>query len=99
MRIVATGTCHTDAIARDQNYLVAHPIVFGYEWAGIVEAVEDWIIKVTPEDHAVLIFLLYSSCRECISGHPACYIIFSIGTFIDLGPMVAMRFPTSGGGR
>jgi Zn-dependent alcohol dehydrogenase len=46
VRIVATGTCLTDAIARDQAYLVAQLIVLGYEWAGIVEAVEDWIIKV-----------------------------------------------------
>ncbi|WP_444919506.1 NAD(P)-dependent alcohol dehydrogenase [Microbulbifer sp. CnH-101-G] len=72
VKIVATGICHTDMIARDQDYLVPHPIVLGHEGAGVVEAVGDSVLKVTPGDHVVLTFLSCSSCRECISGHPAC---------------------------
>ncbi|WP_299585988.1 NAD(P)-dependent alcohol dehydrogenase [uncultured Microbulbifer sp.] len=72
VKIVATGICQTDMIARDQDYLVPHPIVLGHEGAGVVEAVGDSVLKVTPGDHVVLTFLSCSSCRECISGHPAC---------------------------
>ena len=39
VRIVATGMCHTDMVARDQVYPVPQPIVLGHEGAGIVVAV------------------------------------------------------------
>lgn len=30
VRVVATGMCHTDMVARDQIYPVPHPIVLGH---------------------------------------------------------------------
>ncbi len=39
VRVVATGICHTDAIARDGVYPVPLPAVLGHEGAGVVEAV------------------------------------------------------------
>lgn len=38
IRIVATGVCHTDAVARDLG-LTPYPVVLGHEGAGIVEKV------------------------------------------------------------
>jgi aryl-alcohol dehydrogenase len=57
VRIVATGMCHTDMVARDQVYPVPHPIVLGHEGAGVVEAVGEHVRKVGPGDHVVLTFL------------------------------------------
>ena len=37
VRIVATGVCHTDAVARDLG-IAPFPIVLGHEGAGVVEA-------------------------------------------------------------
>ena len=37
VRIVATGMCHTDMVARDQLYAVPMPVVLGHEGAGVVE--------------------------------------------------------------
>ena len=39
VKVVATGLCHTDMVARDKGYPVPHPIVLGHEGAGIVESV------------------------------------------------------------
>jgi hypothetical protein len=39
VKVVATGLCHTDMVARDKGYPVPHPIVLGHEGAGIVR---DW---------------------------------------------------------
>lgn len=38
VRVVATGMCHTDMVARDRIYLVPQPIVLGHEGAGVVKA-------------------------------------------------------------
>ena len=50
VKIVATGMCHTDMVARDKVYDVPHPIVLGHEGAGIVESVGADARKVAPPD-------------------------------------------------
>jgi len=71
VRVVATGMCHTDMVARDQIYPVPHPIVLGHEGAGIVEAVGENVTKVERGDHVVLTFHCCGACRPCQEGHPA----------------------------
>ncbi|EAQ33808.1 aryl-alcohol dehydrogenase [Nitrobacter sp. Nb-311A] len=71
VRVVATGMCHTDMVARDQIYPVPHPIVLGHEGAGIVEAVGENVTKVKKGDHVVLTFHSCGACRPCQEGHPA----------------------------
>jgi aryl-alcohol dehydrogenase len=71
VRVVATGMCHTDMVARDQIYPVPHPIVLGHEGAGIVEAVGESVTKVKKGDHVVLTFNSCGACRPCQEGHPA----------------------------
>jgi len=45
VRVVATGLCHTDMVARYQGYPVPQPIVLGHEGAGIVESVGADVVK------------------------------------------------------
>lgn len=71
VRLVATGVCHTDLIARDQLYPVPQPIVLGHEGAGIVEKVGAGVTHVEPGDHVVLSYLSCGECPTCRSGSPA----------------------------
>lgn len=68
VRIVATGMCHTDMVARDQVYDVPHPIVLGHEGAGIVEQVGEDVTKVAPGDAVVLTYMWCGQCRPCYLG-------------------------------
>lgn len=71
VKIVATGMCHTDMVARDQVYPVPLPLVLGHEGAGIVERVGSRVSKVQVGDHVVLSFLPCGHCRACLQGAPA----------------------------
>lgn len=68
VRVVATGMCHTDMVARDLVYDVPHPIVLGHEGAGIVEAVGEDVRKVAPGDAVVLTYMWCGHCRPCYLG-------------------------------
>ncbi len=69
VRIVATGVCHTDAVARDLG-ISPYPIVLGHEGSGVVEAVGDQVSDLVPGDHVVLSFAHCGSCGNCLTGHP-----------------------------
>src|SRR5256885_8586392 len=71
VKVVATGLCHTDMIARDKVYPVPHPIVLGHEGAGIVETVGADVVKVAPGDSVVLTFPMCGRCRPCRLGRIA----------------------------
>jgi aryl-alcohol dehydrogenase len=71
VKVVATGLCHTDMVARDKGYPVPHPIVLGHEGAGIVESVGADVVKVAPGDSVVLTFLTCGRCRPCRLGRIA----------------------------
>lgn len=68
IRIVATGMCHTDMVARDQLYDVPLPIVLGHEGAGVVERVGSNVKKVVVGDHVVLTYMWCGHCRPCLQG-------------------------------
>ncbi|AGL02318.1 NAD(P)-dependent alcohol dehydrogenase [Desulfoscipio gibsoniae] len=70
IRIVACGICHTDMVARDQEYPVPLPAVLGHEGAGVVEKVGEGVSYVQPGDHVVLGYAYCGKCRSCLSGHP-----------------------------
>lgn len=65
VRIVSSGLCHTDLVARMQFLPIPLPGVFGHEGAGVVEKVGSRVTKVKPGDHVAT---SYMSCGEC----PAC---------------------------
>jgi len=68
VRIVATGMCHTDMVARDQLYTVPMPVVLGHEGAGVVEQVGARVKKIAPGDHVVLTYMWCGHCKPCLSG-------------------------------
>ncbi|KIL48395.1 NAD(P)-dependent alcohol dehydrogenase [Jeotgalibacillus campisalis] len=69
VKIVATGICHTDAVARDMG-LCPFPAVLGHEGSGIVEKVGSAVTKIQTGDHVVLSFTYCGHCENCLSGHP-----------------------------
>lgn len=69
VKIVATGVCHTDAVARDEA-LAPLPAVLGHEGAGIVEEVGAGVTNIKKGDHVVLSFAHCGSCAHCLTGHP-----------------------------
>jgi aryl-alcohol dehydrogenase len=71
IKIVATGMCHTDLVARDKLYNVPHPIVLGHEGSGIVESVGEDVLKVAPGDPVVLTFMSCGRCTPCYLGKPS----------------------------
>lgn len=71
VRIVASGLCHTDLVARDQYMPVPLPAVLGHEGAGVVERIGSRVKKVVPGDHVVSSFLSCGSCTSCAKGLPA----------------------------
>lgn len=62
VRIVSSGLCHTDLVARMQFLPIPLPGVFGHEGAGVVEKVGSLVTKVKPGDHVAT---SYMSCGEC----------------------------------
>jgi aryl-alcohol dehydrogenase len=68
VRVVATGMCHTDMVARDQLYDVPLPVVLGHEGAGVVEEVGSSVKKVKAGDHVVLTYMWCGHCKPCLRG-------------------------------
>jgi len=69
IKIVATGVCHTDAVARDLG-ISPYPIVLGHEGAGIIEKAGENVSRLAPGDHVVMSFAHCGQCENCLTGHP-----------------------------
>jgi len=80
VKIVASGVCHTDALARDGDMPFPAPGVLGHEGAGLVEAVGDGVTSVSPGDKVVIGWPWCGSCRNCLEGQPR--------YCLELGPLV-----------
>lgn len=76
VRIVATGVCHTDAVARDIP-LSPYPVVLGHEGAGVIEAVGEGVNGLAVGDHVVLSFAHCGACETCLTGHPTVCLRFN----------------------
>jgi hypothetical protein len=70
VKVVATGVCHTDALARDGDMPFPAPGVLGHEGAGIVEAVGTGVTNVAVGDKVVIGWPWCGQCRNCLEGHP-----------------------------
>ncbi|QGQ45997.1 NAD(P)-dependent alcohol dehydrogenase [Metabacillus sediminilitoris] len=70
IRLVASGVCHTDMVAQDQEYPVPLPAVLGHEGSGVVEKVGVGVTTLEPGDHVVMGFAHCGKCNQCLSGHP-----------------------------
>jgi len=72
IKIVATGTCHTDMVARDEMLgSPKSPMILGHEGAGIVDKVGSLVSKVKKGDHVVLSFGYCGKCATCRKGQMA----------------------------
>lgn len=71
VRVVATGICHADLIARDQRFPIPLPAVFGHEGAAVVEAVGEAVADFEVGDHVLMHFGFCNACRSCRAGRPA----------------------------
>ncbi|AST90977.1 MULTISPECIES: NAD(P)-dependent alcohol dehydrogenase [Sutcliffiella] len=69
VKIVATGVCHTDAVARDAA-IAPLPAVLGHEGAGIIERLGQGVTTLEEGDHVVLSFAHCGHCQNCLTGHP-----------------------------
>jgi aryl-alcohol dehydrogenase len=77
VRMVATGVCHTDAVARAGGYPVPTPVVLGHEGAGIVEWIGEEVADIAIGAHVVLSFVACGQCSTCLTGRPAlCQLAF-----------------------
>ncbi|MFD9407350.1 NAD(P)-dependent alcohol dehydrogenase [Streptomyces sp. NPDC059989] len=70
VRIVGTGLCHTDLLARDQVLPPGAPAVLGHEGSGVVTAVGAAVSTVEVGDRVVLAPMSCGRCRGCRTGHP-----------------------------
>ena len=71
IRVVASGVCHTDAVARDLEGLVAMPAVLGHEGSGVIEKVGKDVANVKVGDYVVMSFASCHHCENCLSAHPS----------------------------
>lgn len=76
IRIIATGVCHTDAVARDMG-LTPYPVLLGHEGAGIVEMVGSAVDDIKMGDHVVLSYASCGICENCLTGHPTVCLRFN----------------------
>jgi len=70
VRIVSSGLCHTDLVARMQFLPIPLPGVFGHEGAGVVEKVGSRVTKVKPGDHVATSYMSCGACLACKKGMP-----------------------------
>jgi aryl-alcohol dehydrogenase len=80
VKVVASGVCHTDALARDGDMPFPAPGVLGHEGAGVVSAVGDGVTNVSVGDKVVIGWPWCGSCRNCLDGQPR--------YCLQLGPLV-----------
>ncbi len=64
VRVAAAGVCHSDVHLVDGRLGTGRwPMVLGHEGAGVVEAVGDGVVGVSPGDHVV--FCMVAPCGVC----------------------------------
>ncbi len=78
VKIVATGICHIDMVARD--FIMGSPnfpVILGHEGAGIIESIGSDVHHLNVGDHAVLTYGYCGECDICRTGTPPyCYECF-----------------------
>ncbi len=90
VKIVASGVCHTDAIAQEANFPFPLPGVLGHEGSGTVEAVGDGVTKVAPGDKVIIGWPWCGECRNCLAGRQR--------YCMQIGPLVGAGVRLSTGG-
>ncbi|WP_218652406.1 NAD(P)-dependent alcohol dehydrogenase [Paenarthrobacter nitroguajacolicus] len=72
VRIVGVGMCHTDLLARDEDFAYdLLPLIPGHEGSGVIESIGHDVTLVKIGDHVVISFDSCTRCASCLSGAPA----------------------------
>ena len=71
VKIAGVGICHSDLVFKGGAMKYTHPVVFGHEGSGVVEAVGSAVTKVIPGDKVVLTFHSCGNCDHCGTDEPA----------------------------
>ncbi|ADK14679.1 MULTISPECIES: NAD(P)-dependent alcohol dehydrogenase [Clostridium] len=69
VKIVSSGVCHTDEVAKLQAIPVPLPAVFGHEGCGIVEEVGSSVTEFKKGDRVGFSFGFCGHCENCLSAH------------------------------
>ena len=73
VKVIATGVCHTDAVARELG-LSPFPVVLGHEGSGIVEQTGENVTTLKKGDQVVISYASCGHCENCLTAHPStCY--------------------------
>jgi Zn-dependent alcohol dehydrogenase len=70
VRLVGTGICHTDGLARHGDLPFPLPGVLGHEGAGVVAAVGPRVRDFSEGDGVVIGWPSCGECRNCLAGEP-----------------------------
>ena len=70
VKVVASGICHTDELARIQALPVPLPAVLGHEGCGIVVKTGNNVKEFSNGDRAVFSFGSCGTCGRCVEGKP-----------------------------
>lgn len=70
VKIVATGICHTDGLARHGDLPFPLPGVLGHEGAGVVAATGPGVTGFAEGDRVVIGWPSCGMCRNCQAGEP-----------------------------
>lgn len=68
VRVVGTGICHTDLIARSGDMPLPLPGVMGHEGSGVVEKVGPGVEDVAVGDRVIMGWPYCGKCRNCRQG-------------------------------
>jgi aryl-alcohol dehydrogenase len=90
VKIVASGVCHTDAVAQEDAFPFPLPGVLGHEGAGIVAAVGEGVTKVSEGDKVIIGWPWCGACRNCLAGRQR--------YCLQIGPLVGAGVRLSTGG-
>ncbi|MCC4722312.1 NAD(P)-dependent alcohol dehydrogenase [Salinicoccus sp. RF5] len=71
VKMVASGICHSDEVARNGELPHPMPAILGHEGAGVIEAVGRFVKNIKPGDQVVLSYKYCGHCEHCLTGKPA----------------------------
>jgi Zn-dependent alcohol dehydrogenase len=88
VRLHASGVCHSDLNAIDGTAETPCPAVLGHEGGGVVEAVGEAVVRVSPGDHVALSWApACGACPECLDDLPhlcgTAWPLMAQGTLLD----------------
>ncbi|MEU0312870.1 NAD(P)-dependent alcohol dehydrogenase [Nocardioides sp. NPDC006273] len=70
VRLIASGVCHTDAVAQQGDLPFPAPGVLGHEGVGRIEALGDGVTGHEIGDTVMLGWPWCGRCRNCLAGQP-----------------------------